>query len=73
MEAQPQPHFFLYRATIRLRGLQSWRDAYFGSSLAEARTQVEEELQDPGVVEIELLRSCPNREWVRVESILEVD
>ena len=73
MEAQPQPHFLLYRVMIRFRGLQSWRDAYFGSSLAEARTQVEEELRDPGVVEIELLRSCPIHEWVRMESIQEVD
>ena len=73
MEAQPQPNFDLYRVMIKYRGLQSWRDAYFGNSLAEARAQVEEELQDPGVVEIMLLRSCPIHEWLHVESILEVD
>ena len=73
MEAQPQLQFLLYRVILRFRGLHSWRDAYFGSSLTEARMQVEEELWDPGVVEIELLRSCPIHEWVRMESIQEVD
>ena len=49
------------------------RDAYFGSSLADAQEQFEEELDNPSVVEIELLQSCIIHEWVRLDHIVEVD